>query len=221
MAESALNEASIGELRALAKSYGIKAERTWKAEDFIASIRRAQELGAPNINTADEYDEEAEAQRIIASYSLPVNQTSASAKAGAPAPGYARVILHKDPTPDHANSAIPVGLNGRTFMVPRGIAVDLPIPFLGVLRDAVQIVTKQIKEPDRDHLEGTVVHEEMLSYPFQIVSVTPGGKFINKEDQRSASAQRRKAFHEALHRWPTDGELLEWEKAQAAKAARN
>lgn len=221
MAESVLDSATIGELRALAKSYGIKAERTWKGEDFIREIKLRQESGAPQINTVDEDDSEAEAQRIIASYSLPVNQTSAAASKGAPAPGYARIILHKDPTPDHANGAVPVGLNGRTFMVPRGVPVDLPIPFLGVLRDAVQVVTKQVKEPDRDHLEGTVLHEEILSYPFQIVSVTPGGKFVNKEDQRAARAARSKAFHNELHRWPTDGELAEWEKAKAAQAARN
>lgn len=218
MAESdVLKDASIGDLRALAKSYGIKAERSWVRNDFIVAIKQAQESGVLVV----EDDEDDEAQRIIANYSLPVNVQHGAANKGAPKPGYARIILHKDPTPDHANSPVPVGLNGRTFMVPRGIPVDLPIPFLGVLRDAVQIVTRQTKEPDRDHLEGTVTREEVLSFPYQIVAVTPGGKFVNPEDQRSASAQRRKAFHNEMQRWPTDGELLEWEKANAARAARN
>lgn len=220
MAESdVLDGATIGDLRALAKNYGIKAERSWVRGDFISAIKAAQEGGTFTVAAVETEDEEA--QRIIANYSLPVNVQNGAASKGAPKPGYARIILHKDPTPDHANSAVPVGLNGRTFMVPRGVAVDLPIPFLGVLRDAVQIVTRQTKEPDRDHLEGTVTREEILSYPYQIISVTPGGKFTNSEDQRSASAHRRKAFHTEMQRWPTDGELLEWEKAKTARAARN
>lgn len=210
------SDATIGDLRSLAKRYGIKAQRDWNRDDFIKAIALKQQEG----DTPDLSSEEAEADRLIANYSLPTDRTTAAAaNKGPPKPGFARVILHKDPTPGHANSSVQVGLNGKFYDVPRGIPVDLPIPFLGVLRDAVHKVRRQVKEPNADNLEGVVTEEEILSYPFQIVSLTPGGKFVNSEDQRSVSASRRSAFHKQLGRWPTDGELVEWEKANAMRAA--
>lgn len=212
-----LKDATIGDLRALAKSYGIKAQRDWTKPDFIKAIAVRQSEGA----TPDLHTDDGEADRLIASYSLAQDKSEASAAKGMPKPGFARIIVHKDPTPGHSNSAVQVGLNGRFFNIPRGSAVDIPIPYLGVLRDAVHKQRRQIKEPNADNLEGIVTEEEILSYPFQIVSLTPGGKFVNVEDQRSVSAARRSAFHKQLGRWPTDGELGEWEKAQAMRASRS
>ena len=211
-----LKDATIGDLRALAKSYGIQAQRDWTKPDYIKPIAVRQSEGA----TPDLHTDDGEADRLIASYSLAQDKSEASAAKGVPKPGFARIIIHKDPTPNHSNSAVQVGLNGRFFNIPRGAAVELPIPYLGVLRDAVHKQRRQIKEPDANNLEGVVTEEEILSYPFQIVSLTPGGKFVNQEDQRSVSASRRAAFHKDLGRWPTDGELIEWEKANAARAAR-
>lgn len=214
-----LKDIHIGKLKQLAKSYGVKAQRDWKREDYLAAIKEQQEEGVtPNFTTtATPTRDEEEAERLIANYSLPVNRSTAAAATGNPKPGYARIILHKDPTPGHSNSPVEVGLNGRYYSVPRGIPVDIPIPYLGVLRDAVQVITRQVREPDRDNLSGKVVEEEVLSYPYQIVALTPGGSFTNSHDQRSQSATRRKAFHTALGRWPTDGELLEWEKQNVAR----
>lgn len=209
-------EPTIGELRALAKSYGIKAERTWKGEDFLKAIAEAQDAGeVPDLSTASA--EQSEADKLIANYSIPTSRSESAAASGQPKPGYARIIVHKDPTPGHANSAVQVGLNGRFFNIPRGVAVDVPIPYLGVLRDAVHLVRRQIKEPDSNNPNGTFAEEEILSFPFQIISLTPGGKFANAIDQRSLSAQRRQRFADALGRWPTDGELAEWEKTQIRK----
>lgn|SRR5690606_30424907 len=215
-----LKDIHIGKLKQLAKRYGVQARRDWDKDKYIAAIKEAQEAGVkPDLTTsATPMRDEEEAERLIANYSLPVNQTTANAKSDKPKPGYARIIVHKDPTPGHANSPIQVGLNGKYINIPRGVAVDVEIPFLGVLRDAVQIITRQVQEPDRDNLSGKVVEEEVLSYPFQIVAITPGdGKFNNSFDQRSQSAMRRKAFHNEFKRWPTDGELLEWEKQNAAR----
>lgn len=206
-------DAAIGDLRSLAKSYGIKAQRDWTRKDFVHAIAERQQQGdIPHLSS----DEEDEADRLIAKYSLPSSREK-TALSAEPKPGFARIILHRDSTPGHANSPVQVGLNGRVFNVPRGISVDLPIPYLGVLRDAVHKVRRQVKEPDAQDLQGIVTEEEILSYPFQIVSVTPGGKFVNNMDQRAASARRRKAFHDEVKRWPTDGELLEWEKARAIR----
>lgn len=218
--EDQLIDATIGELRALAKSYGIKAQRDWDKPRFIKEIAAKQEAGVTPDLSSSGVDED-EADRLIAHYSLPTENKTAKANSGLPKPGFARIILHRDPTPGHANSAVQIGLNGKFYNVPRGIPVDLPIPFLGVLRDAVHKVRRQVKEPNGENLDGVVTEEEQLSYPFQIVSITPGGKFSNSEDQRAATAHRRKAFHDVMKRWPTDGELAEWEKANAARAARS
>lgn len=213
--EDQLVDAHISVVRALAKSYGIKAQRDWNKDDFIAAITKAQEAGA-SLDVATDKEQE-EADRLIANYSLPA-QRVASAAQGKPKPGYARIILHKDPTPGHANSPVQVALNGRFFSVPRGIAVDIPIPYLGVLRDASNTVRRQIEEPSRDKTDGVWSEEEILSYPYQIIAITPGGKFTNTEDQRGNSAKRRKAFHNEFQRWPTDGELIEWEKSLVRNA---
>ena len=215
MAETdVLDGATIGDLRSLAKSYGIKAERSWDRARFVEEIVKAQAAGvAPDFTSVD--DEDNEAERLIAEYSTRT-ASNGTVPTGAPKPGFARVIVHRDPTPEHSNSPIPVGLNGRMFMVPRGVPVDLPIPYLGVLKDASQHVVRQSKEPTPSNPEGVVVEEDILSYPFQIISLTPGGKFVNNLDQRSTNAQRRKAFHSELGRWPTEGELREWEKEKLA-----
>lgn len=216
MAESnVLDGATIGDLRALAKSYGIKAERSWDRARFVKEIIEAQDGGIEFDLGVSGEAADSEAERLIAQYST--HTTKENESKGAPKPGFARIIIHRDPTPDHANSPIPVGLNGRMFMVPRGIPVDLPIPYLGVLKDASMLIERQTKEPSASHPEGKTEISEILSYPFQIIALTPGGKFVNNLDQRSISAQRRKAFHTELGRWPTDGELAEWEKEKAAE----
>lgn len=172
MAETdVLDGATIGDLRSLAKSYGIKAERSWDRARFVEEIVKAQAAGvAPDFTSVD--DEDNEAERLIAEYSTRTASNGA-VPTGAPKPGFARVIVHRDPTPEHSNSPIPVGLNGRMFMVPRGVPVDLPIPYLGVLKDASQHVVRQSKEPTPSNPEGVVVEEDILSYPFQIISLTP------------------------------------------------
>ncbi len=56
-----------------------------------------------------------------------------------------------------------VGVQGRGYMIPRGIDVDVPVPVLGVLENAVLDVVTQ----DEDTAE--IMHEDVLQYPFNVI----------------------------------------------------
>lgn len=213
-----LNSASIGEIRALAKFYGVKSERTWKKTDYIDAIVAAQSGGRLSFNVIEkDEDDWKEDLPEVKDYSAPA--VKSGVKSDQPAPGFARLLIHKDPTPGHANSPVPLGLNGRTFLVPRGVEVDLPHQYVGILKDAVQVVIRQKSEPTAANPAGEMVEEAMLTYPFQVIAITPGGKFNSAMDQRGQIAIRKQAFADALGKYPASvAELVEFEKEQRADA---
>lgn len=215
-ARAALKQATIGELRALAKFHGVKSEKTWKAEDYIKNIAAVLSDGSLSFNaSANEDDDWHEELPEIADYSTAPKP--AGTKDDKPAPGFARIVIHKDPTPGHANSPVQVGLNGRIFHVPRGKEVDIPYPYIGVLKDAVNTIISQSKEPTSSNPAGEMKEEAMLTYPFQVVAVTPGGKFVNVMDQRGQIAVRKQAFADANQKYPaTTAELIAWETEERA-----
>lgn len=175
-------------LRRAAKLLGISAQRDWGKEDFVRAIQDKQ------------------------------NQTEAEfvfENANAPKPGYARIIIHRDPTPGHKNTPIHTSVNGRIFQVPRGLEVDVPLPIVEALKNAVTIVTRR-KTDDDNGKPGAFVDEPQMSYPFQVLQVTPG-EYTNPNDGRAASYERRKAFHDKFGRWPTAGELAEAMKIKMQK----
>ncbi len=93
------------------------------------------------------------------------------------------------------------------YQIPRGINVDVPKEFIGVLKDAVVKETREV-EP------GKYVEEDQPSYPFQVLAITPG-KWKNPNDNRAAAFKIRKEFFNTHGVWPTAGELREF------KASRN
>lgn len=196
-----LETLELSDLKSAAKFFNIKAQRDWKAEDYIKAI----------------VDARAEARVVLGEQHLP--KVSGNTVDGAPKPGYARIIIHRDPTPGHANSPVQLGLNGHFFHVPRGVECDIPLPYIGVLKDATQVVVRQKKEPSASNPTGEIVEELIPSYPFQVLSMTPGGKFKSNIDQRSNVATRKQLFVKAHGRWPTKGELQEFEKMQMQQAA--
>lgn len=189
-----LTNIDLDELKNLAKFFNIETQRDWQNEDYIKAI----------IDARNSIGELASAGPA----GLSVNKD-------APPPGFARIEIHRDPTPGHANSPVPLGVNGRFFNVPRGIPCDVPIPYVEVLRNAVHKVVRQKQEPTAAQPMGVVVEELVLSYPFQVISITPykpGQKFNSQLDQRSAKALRKEKFVEVHKRYPTDGELIAFEK---------
>lgn len=185
----------IGQLRKAAGVLGIKAERTWRKEDFIEAIQAAQSRDNGMVNA--------------------VFDTNSG-----PKPGFARVVIHRDPTPNHRNGPIHLGVNGRLIAVPRGGEFDIPIPYVEVLKNAITTVTEQTEHASKDNPSGSYREEARTSYPFQVVAITPG-PFQNQHDQRAAKYVKRLAFWEANGAWPTDGELKEFEKVRMAKQIRD
>lgn len=188
-----LEQLDIAELRKAAKALNIEARRDWVKEDFVRAIqdKQRQTTAAPVVFNPDL----------------------------APKPGYARIVMHRDPTPGHKNSPVQVGVNGRLLHIPRGVQVDVPIPFINVLNDARTTVSRQFPSGNSDAPGGIYKEEETMSYPFQLVSITPGGEFTNPNDSRSVEARRRQDFADKFGRYPTTGELKEWLTAKMNKEA--
>lgn len=184
----ALESLDIAQLRKFAKFMNITAQRDWRAEDYVAAIKMKQEQNSL--------------------LTLVVDTTAG------PAPGYARILMHRDSSPGHANSPVQVGVNGRIIHIPRGMEVDIPLPFLEALNKAVTVHTRQVEGGASMFAQTAYRDEPSPSYPFQFISATPGGKFENQYDNRKASYERRAAFHKAMGRWPTAGELQEAMKAK-------
>lgn len=171
-------------LRRATKMLGIKAETKWTKLDFIKAIK----------------DKDA---------GTPVSAAEALLNAG-PKPGFARILIHRDPTPGHKNTPIHIGVNGMLLQAPRGIELDVPIPFVEVLKNSVSAAPQLVEQGDAKNPSGTYKDVEHMSYPFQVLAITPGKDFRNPQDNRSAQYARREAFEKKFGRWPTAGELSKW-----------
>lgn len=191
---NAVEALDIGQLRKAANLLGIKAEKHWRKEDYVEAIQTQQ------------------AQESLISAVFDAN--------AGPKPGYARVIIHRDPTPKHRNGPVHLVVNGRIIAVPRGGEFDIPLPYVEVLKNAKTIVTEQTENATKDSPTGAYRDEERTSYPFQVVAATPG-PFSNPHDQRSVKYARKKAFHDMHGSWPTDAELKEFEKVVTARRIRD
>jgi len=190
-----LEELDIAELRKYSKLLGVTAQRDWKKEDFVRAIQANQQAQA------------------LLKYAN-IGASSDGSPSSTLKPGFARILMHRDPIPDAANSPVPIGLNGRFFHIPRGIEVDIPLEYVNVLADAKVKVIRQKKEPSPSNPQGEVVEEDILSYPFQVIEIRPylpGQKFNSSLDQRAVVAGRKAAFHREYGKYPTTGELLAWE----------
>ena len=109
----AIEGLDIASLRKFASIMKIRSSRDWTKEDYVAAIKAKQESSA------------------LTSFVFDPSK--------APAPGYTRVIIHRDPSPNHKNSSVHVGVNGYLVGVPRGVEVDIPTPFIEALANATQI----------------------------------------------------------------------------------
>lgn len=213
-----LETCHIGTLRSIAKAEGIVVQRDWTRKDIVNAVKAGR--GEPV--EADDAEQTIDDEDAINQMVFGASKTEAKKAADSrPKPGFAKVLIHKDPTPGHANSPVPVALNGRMIFIPRGVPVDVQIEYVGVLRDAVHTIVTQKKEPTQNNPNGEVTEEDILSYPFQVLSVTPGKSFRSDVDQRAKHAQRRQRFAETFHHWPTKGELDEWEKTLIAQRVKN
>lgn len=126
-----------------------------------------------------------------------------------PLPGFARIILHRDPTPGAGNRPVYVHVNGYKCTIPRGVEVDVPMKVVSVLNDAKEM--RKEEDPSQPYnspsrWRNTAVH----SYPFQTISMTPGpDPRPGLEKGKQAKYGPRVAFRDTFGRWPKRAELLE------------
>ena len=185
--DDGLSTADIATLRRVAKLLGVKAAPNWDKQTFIEEINKKG-----------------------SGLEIPTDPNG-------PKPGYARIIIHRDPTPGHKNTPIHAGVNGMVLQIPRGIEVDVQIPFVEALKNSVQMVPELVEEGNARNPSGSYKDVPKMSYPFQVLAITPGENFRNPHDNRVVSYERRKAFESQFGRWPTRGELEEAMKAKIIK----
>jgi hypothetical protein len=186
----AIASLDMADLRKYAKIMRIPSQRDWTKEDFVRAIKAKQDTAS------------------VIDYVFDDSQ--------APKPGHARVLVHRDPSPNHKNTPIHVGVNGRLIQVPRGMEVDLPLPFVEALKNAITTTVQQASDATRENPGGVYKDTDQASYPFQVLAVTPGN-FENSNDNRSSTYERRYKFFQKFERWPTEGELKEAMKAKIGK----
>ena len=184
----ALDELSMAQLRAAAKLMKISAQRDWGKEAFVQAIKDKQA--------------KQDAVEFVVDGDI------------GPKPGFARILIHRDPTPKAKNSAVPVGFNGQLYLVPRGIEVDIPKEFVEVLKNASYLAPIDDSDNSSGDLKSRTQREErQQSYPFTVTSITPG-TWKNPNDQRAAHYKLREEFMKKLGHWPTAAELKEAQKAK-------
>ena len=123
-----------------------------------------------------------------------------------PAPGWARIELHRSGVPGASNRPVFVGVNGYNITIPLGVEVDVPIKVVDAL--AVAKTTKLTTDD-----EGRNTTEHALSYPYSVKDINPGPdpRPIN-EMGRKTSYGPRVAFRDLFGRWPRKDELREAQK---------
>jgi len=178
---SPVDKLDFNELKQWCSMFGVKAEPTWKKVDYVTAIKR--------------HIEEQNEARVV---------KEEEAK-NAPAPGYARVRFNKDATPGASNRAVFMGVNGRIMQAPRGIIVDIPLPFLEVMDNSMTTHT-QNTNPNAPIQDQKFEEISAQSYPYSVLATTPG-KFDNPNDQRLQNYKQRYFMAEKYKHWPTAGEL--------------
>jgi hypothetical protein len=183
--EVELDQMSIQQLRKFASFYRITLERTATKEEIVEAIK---------------------AKRKDKDFAVPADKNTR------PKAGWARIEIHRDPTPGASNRPVYLGLNGYRICVPRGVPVDVPIKMIALLQDArnyqlVENVDEPLNSPKR------YTRQHVLSYPFNVLDQVPGpDPRPGYELSKKAHYGPRVKFRDLFGRWPTKAELLEAKK---------
>lgn len=187
-----LQKLPIGELRKTAVSLGVTLRRDMSATEIVAAILQKQ-------------DSPAERVQIV------MDESSRPAK------GWARIEIHKDPSPQASNGDVFVSVNGYSVLIKRGVKVDVPIK---ILRGSLMTATNSVM---RENMAATspedrYYFEEVHSYPFTVHDINegPDPRDTNEKVSEKRNAPR-KAFWEKHGYWPKPAELREWMAGGGAK----
>lgn len=128
----------------------------------------------------------------------------------APAPGWTRIVLHRNGSPGALNRPLYINANGYKCTVPVGVEVDVPHKVVEVLNNSIEMR----KEPDTEKRDryGLVAYKDVPvhCYPFQTIASTPGPDPRPGREKTEASRYGpRYKFMQMFGRWPKRAELLE------------
>lgn len=129
-----------------------------------------------------------------------------------PAPGWARIELHRNGMPGNQNRPVYVSVNGYRITIPRGVVVDVPIKITKVLNDAKDYqLVENLDEPMNSPKRYT--RQPILSYPYQLLDINPGpDPRPGYERSKASHFGPRQKFAELFGRYPKRHELLEARK---------
>lgn len=176
------SEMPIGKLREYAKHLRVALAKTDSKEEIIEKL-----------------------DRKLAGKSMP----EIAAPTSEVKPGYAKIRINEDPSPDSKNFPVYVNANGYVCTIPRGIEVIVPIRVVRVLNDAVSNQRRQNTVTDsngREVFKETTVR--VPSYPFQVIEMVPGPEVLTtleKAKQRTIGPRLR--YAKMFGRWPKPHEL--------------
>lgn len=198
-ANGAIENLSIQDLRKLATSYGIKAQRDWDREDFIMAINTRRQN-----NTLVElaYDD-----------------------SKGPRVGHARIIIQSSET--GSNHPIPVNVNNYKCIIPRDVAVDVPFEVVEALNNSkTPVRAKDPKGGVNEMGKPKLVWKDVLSYPFQVVAMGQPGvaRHTNGAPKIKPSTDPQKhslkvKYKEIFGRWPKRDEFKAYRDMHMAKLA--
>ncbi len=180
-----LNTLPIADLRKMASDYGLPLRRSMGTADIAALIYE-------NTNGPSE--------RVMR-----VND-----QGNRPAPGYARVEILRDPSPQASNTDVFLGVNGYTVQIKRGMVVDIPIKILrGSLMNSVAEVLRE--DTTQVDPEKRYTWELVHTYPFTVYDINEGPDPRNTHEKttRKKMAAKR-AFKKANGYWAKSAELRAW-----------
>lgn len=152
-----LDEASALELRAFAESHlGMTFKGNESKENMRAAIRPAwnkDEIPVPDEAPTD-----------------PVQGAAPKPATASQQPPKEKVrVLIATTEGQGGDEAVPLGVNGKIMLVPRGKEVDIPAEYFEVLKNAV----RHVREPLKDaygNMAGLGEPREVPAYPFQRIA---------------------------------------------------
>lgn len=132
------------------------------------------------------------------------NMVKVADTSSGPATGRWRIIVHKstEQGTKTGGRVVPVMVQGYRCTLPRNIPVDVPEKVVRVLENSYHYVTVEQEN-------GVSVFEPQLSYPFQVLAMTPGpDPSPGYEKIKDRWYQARKKFRDHFGYWPKNQAML-------------
>lgn len=108
-------------------------------------------------------------RKLIADADETVIEPPKPAKVGDVLPAKRRVKIHIMKTDkDGGDRDVPVGVNGKIYLIQRGVDVEVPVEVVEVLKNAIETRWEQRKDPDNP-LRSQMIRRDTHAYPFSIV----------------------------------------------------